>query len=195
MLRRLSRRESDDGPEQPVLDVLQRLWQTKMSSIALIERWLAETPDTEIRTGLSGQIVDERRHLTLIGEQIRRLGGKFALSAHRDALGRIFGEAQGAGSDVQRLIALHRAVKAFTIDRCSHLIPMVDATLAGVMERIARDEERHIRWADVRLQRLLTHEKMRECNLLLGRSRDTLELLWGRSWKQFTTAFGRKESA
>jgi hypothetical protein len=74
-------------------------------------------------------------------------------------------------------------------------VPYVDRCLAEVLEALARDEERHIRWADVRLQRLLTHDKMRECNLLLGRVWHNLETAWGRQWRNFPWAQSRRHSA
>jgi hypothetical protein len=167
-----------------VVEILQRLWQTKLSSIALLEKWGSETRDAEIQAGLANQIVDERRHATMIGEQIRRLGGRIGGQATRDAVSRIFSEAQADREDVRRMFAVYRGVKAYTVDRCSHLMPYVDAALAQTLDRLTRDEERHIRWADMRLQRLLTHEKMRECNLLLGRVWASLETGWGRQWRQ-----------
>ncbi|HEY7268444.1 MAG TPA: ferritin-like domain-containing protein [Dehalococcoidia bacterium] len=167
-----------------VVEILQRLWHTKLSSIALLERWLGQTTDADIQAGLTNQIVDERRHATLIGEQIRRLGGRIGGQATKDAVTRIFDEAASDREDVRKLFAFYRGVKAYTVDRCGHLMPHVDRTLADVLEALSRDEERHIRWADMRVQRLLTHEKMRECNLLLGHVLGSLETAWGRHWRQ-----------
>jgi hypothetical protein len=172
-----------DASNGAVLDVLQRLWQTKLNGIKLIEDWIAETRDAEVVAGLTNQLIDERRHLRLVGDQIRRFGGRFH-AIQSDGIARAFAEAKANRADVQRLFAFHRGIKAFTLDRCSHLMPYVDAALAQTLERIAQEEERHIRWADLRLQRLLTHDKMRDCNLLLGRMQSTLESVWGRSWRQ-----------
>jgi hypothetical protein len=176
----------------PVLEVLQRLWQTKLSSIALLEKWRSETADTEIHAGLTNQLVDERRHAAMIGEQIRRLGGRIS-SAPRDAATRVFSEAE-LGEDVHRLFALYRGVKAYTVDRCHHLMPHVDETLAQVLNRLTMDEERHIRWADMRIERLLTYANMRECNLLIGRVRGNLEAAWGRQWRHLSEMVRRSSA-
>jgi hypothetical protein len=178
-----------------VIEVLQRLWQTKLNTIALIERWLAETNDAEIQAGLSNQIADERRHATMVGEHIRRLGGRIGGAVMKDAATRVFLDAESDKEDVRRLFALYRGVKAYTVDRCSHLMPFVDAALAQTLDRLTRDEERHIRWADLRLQRLLTHEKMRECNILLNRVWAGLEAAWGRQWRQLDFTGLRKRGA
>ena len=178
-----------------VIDILQRLWQTKLNSIALLERWRSETRDAEIQAGLAGQIVDERRHATMVGEQIRRLGGRIGGQAAKDAASRVFSEAAADREDVRRLFAVYRGVKAYTVDRCSHLMPYVDVALAQTLDHLTRDEERHIRWADLRLQRLLTHDKMRECNLLLNRVWSGLETGWGRQWRQLRAAYDQRRSA
>lgn len=177
-----------------VIEVLQRLWHTKLSSIALIEAWRAETTDTEIQAGLSSQLIDERQHARLVGEQIRRLGGHIGGAARKDAATRVFETAMTSKDDVDRLFALYRGVKAYTVDRCGHLQPYVDAALAQALERLTRDEERHIRWADVRLQRLLTHQKMRECNILLGQVRSQLEVAWNRQWRHLPWSPARRRA-
>ena len=179
-----SRRPEPISLDDAILEVLERLWTTKLNSIALIERWASQTGDMEIGAGLSLQLEDERRHLRLIGEQIRRLGGRFPARGADHHLARPFQEAEASSSDVSRLFAFYRGIKAFTIDRCGHLIPMVDGTLAQTLEGIAREEERHIRWADSKIQRLLTYDKMRECNILLGHMKTSLELGWERTWRQ-----------
>jgi hypothetical protein len=178
-----------------VIEILQRLWQTKLSSIALLEKWRSETKDSEIQAGLGNQIVDERRNATLIGEQIRRLGGRIGGAVTKDAVTRVFSEAEANHEDLQRMFAFYRGVKAYTVDRCSHMIPHVDAALAQMLDRLTRDEERHIRWADLRVERLLTHEKMRECNLLLGRVWSSLEVAWGRQWRQLPWGAFRKHGS
>lgn len=178
-----------------VIEILQRLWQTKLSTIALLESWRNETRDAEIQAGLGGQIVDERRHATMIGEQIRRLGGRIGGKETKDAASRVFSEARADREDVRRLFAMYRGVKAYTVDRCSHLMPYVDMALAQTLDHLTRDEERHIRWADLRLQRLLTHDKMRECNLLLNRVWSGLETAWGRQWRQLQFLNNRRHSA
>lgn len=187
---------TDGDPSRAlVLEILERLWQTKLKSIALLERWRSETKDTEIQAGLASQVIDERRHTTMIGEEIRRLGGRIGRQAGRDAVGRVFADAEANRDDVQRMFAFYRGVKAYTVDRCSHLMPYVDAALAQTLDRLTHDEVRHIRWADVRLQRLLTHDKMRECNLLLGRVWASLEFAWGKQWRQLPWGGVRRHSA
>jgi len=177
--------EEHESPQSPVVEVLQRLWQTKLSSIALLEKWRTETSDTEIKAGLGSQLVDERRHATMIGEQIRRLGGRIGPS-HKDGVTRVFEDAHATSEDLTRLFTFYRGVKAYTVDRCVHLIPHVDAALAQVLDRLTLDEERHIRWADLRLERLLTHERMRECNLLMTKVWISLEAGWERQWRYFS---------
>ncbi len=187
--------QESEAPGVPIVEVLQRLWQTKLSSISLLERWLTETQDSEIRAGISNQLVDERRHARMIGEQIRRAGGRILHSFPKDAATRVFDEATAEREDLHRLLALYRGIKTYTIDRCSHLIPYVDAALGQVLEALSRDEERHVRWADLRLQRLLSYERVRECNLFVGRVRVQLETAWIKQWKQLGLGAPKRRGA
>lgn len=186
MRRRANRRYEEPG--DAILDILQRLWQTKLGSIELIEKWASETEDTEIKAGLTNHLVDERRHARMIGEEIRRRGGRIYGRVQKDALTRVFDEARANGEDLERLFSVYMGIKAYTVDRCAHMAAYTDPGLAQVLERITTDEEGHIRWADVRVQRLLTHEKIRECNLILGRIWSHLETAWEKQWRNLSQA-------
>jgi hypothetical protein len=84
--------------------------------------------------------------------------------------------------DLHKLCAIHRGIKAFNLNRCGHLIPLVESRLARILEQIALEEERHIRWADIRLARLLTHDEMRACNTLMSRVWTNMETSWEKTW-------------
>ena len=178
-----------------VIEILQRLWHQKLSTIALIEKWTSETSDSEIRAGLANQLIDERTHARLVGEQIRRLGGRIGGRMPMDGVSRVFSDAISSRQDLFRLFALYRGVKSYTVDRCNHLMPFVDASLAQVLERLSRDDERHIRWADLRLQRLLTYETMRECTMRLSHIRTGLESAWDRQWRRLSFASAGRRGA
>ncbi len=181
-------------PSDEVLtDVVELLWQTKRRSVAFIERWLSEASDSEVAAGLGAQLIDERRHYRLLGEQVLRLGRHLTSTPGPEPLMRIFVELDAMRSDLHRLCGFHRSVKAFSIDRVSHLLPIVDIRLAAVFEPVAHEDERHIRWADIRLERLLSRDDMRECNLLMSRMRRSLEAVWEKHWQQLSrsSALGR----
>jgi hypothetical protein len=171
---------------EAVLEVLGRLWQTKQSSINLMEKWLTKTADFEIKTGLKSQVTDERRHLRLLGEQIVRLGGSLKAAAHEQFLGRPMAIVLAQPNDLYRLSAFHRGVKGFTAVRCGHLIPMVDAQLARVLEQITREDERHIRWAEIRLSRALDLTEVRQCRFIVERIQAAMEIIWSRPWRRLT---------
>ena len=65
---------------------------------------------------------------------------------------------------------------------CSRLIPLVDAGLGRVLEQITRDEERHIRWADIRLARILDEDERRACKQLMDRVGTMLDSVWPKPW-------------
>jgi hypothetical protein len=165
-----------------VLQLLTRLWQTKLRSITTFEKWLSKTSDAEIRAGLQLQLVDERRHLRILSEEIKRLGGSIAAQARDNVLTRPFALVQAQPTDLYRLSTFHHGIKAFTLDRCGHLLPMVDEKLARILEQIARDEERHIRWADIRVSRILQSDEVRQVKQLIEKMELMLEPLWPRPW-------------
>ena len=193
MLDQAQKVEETDGVA--VVEILQRLWQTKMQNIRVIEQWLGETRDSEIQVGLTGQLIDERRHLRLIGEQIRRLGGRIEHGLRGDTVSHVFADIVATKSDLMRLLAFYRGVKAYSAERCSHLIPLLDDTVGAALTRIVLDEERHVRWADLRIHRLLTRETMREANFFLDRIRKSLESNWGRSLRHLSLAVSQRRVA
>jgi rubrerythrin len=151
----------DQNSRDAILELLSRLWQTKLKSITLLEKWFAKTSDLDIKAGLKAQIEDERRHLRILSDEIK-------------------------GKDSQRLSAFYYGIKAFTLDRCSKLIPFVDDALSRTLEQIAREEDRHIRWAEFRLGRLLDTEEARQCKLLVERMEATLEAVWAKPWQRLS---------
>jgi hypothetical protein len=176
------------------MEVLQRIWQTKMSSISLLEVANGDHGRRD-QAGLGNQLVDERRHARMIGEQIRRRRRAHNAQLPKDAVTRVFDEAVADRDDLRRLLALYPGHQAYTIDRCSHIIPYADSALGQVLEALSRDEERHLRWADLRLQRLLSYERMRECNLLVGRVQSQLETAWLKQWRHLSMSVLGKRGA
>ena len=178
-----------------VLEVVQRLWRTKFKSITLVEKWMAKTTDFEIKAGLKMQLADERRHLRILGDEIKRLGGRISGSQADQLLERPFALIQAQSSESQKLSAFYRGLKAYTVDRCSRLLPMVDRTLARTLEQISREEEGHIRWADIRLARIRDVSERREVEFLVDRMEKAMEAVWTkrRLWltPHHTTVAGR----
>ena len=169
-----------------VIKVIEYFCQTKLRSVEFLDCWLKETRETDIRVGLTQQLVDERRHLRLLTEELKHRGVRSSLVRKDARLSRLFDETNTLNTDLHRICAYHRGIKAFTLNRCGHLIPVVEERLSTLLDQIARDEERHIRWADIRLARLLTHPEMRSANLLMSRVWALLEAVWEKPWRRVT---------
>ena len=168
------------------MDAVQRLWRTKLKSITLLEKWMAKTADLEIKAGLKTQLTDERRHLRMLGEEVKRLGGRLQGSTLDQMLERPFALIQAQSSEVYKLSAYYHGVKACTANRCGRLIPVVDQTLAHTLEQIARDEAGHIRWADIRLERVKDLHEQRQIEFLIQKMETIMEAAWSKSWRQLT---------
>jgi hypothetical protein len=166
--------------------VLDRIWQTKYFSIVLLEDWIRRTNDRQLRAGLETQLIDERRLIRLLSDEIRRLGGRPSTAQRDKPIARPFAVTEGLTSDLHRLCAYYRGIKAVTLYRCGQMMPLVDPAVALVLDRVARDDERHIRWADLRLNRLLTYDELRSANLLTGRIRSAMEAAWEKPWREVT---------
>jgi hypothetical protein len=64
-------------------------------------------------------------------------------------------------------------------------MPLVDAGLARVIEQMTRDEERHIRWAEIRL----SQERgiaMRRLDPALAEIEAAMEAVWSRPWRRLS---------
>jgi rubrerythrin len=169
-------------PEESLFDVLTRFWQIKLKSIDLIERWAVK--DSDIRAGIGAQLNDERRHLRLLADEIKRRGGRQP-SAVDHVVTKTFAMVQAQPSDLMKLCAYQRGIKAATNERCYRLMQWTDPAITQLLEGILRDEERHSRWADVRL-RQISGEDVRRCNAMLEKMTDAMEAVWSRPWRHLS---------
>ncbi|HLF77039.1 MAG TPA: ferritin-like domain-containing protein [Dehalococcoidia bacterium] len=171
---------------EATLDVVQRLWRTKLKSITLLEKWLAKTSDLDIKAGLKTQLADERRHLRMLGEEVARLGGRLQGSTLDRVLERPFAMIQAQASDAYKLSAFYHGVKAYTVVRCGRMLPFVDQALARTLEQISRDEQGHIRWAEIRLSRIDDIHEQRQLEFLIDKMEKLLDSIWSKSWIKLT---------
>ena len=180
----VSPRYPDRNAVPATIESVQRLWLMKLNGIAVIDEWITRTDDSEILAGLYGQLEDERRHTRLLGDEVKRVSGRLSPSINRHVMLRPFTEVRQQPDDVGRLLIFHRAIKTYLVDRCAHLTPLVDLPLAQTLERIGREDEMHVRWAELRLSHLIKRDRERESSLLLSRVRPMIEATWGRPWRQ-----------
>jgi hypothetical protein len=187
---------SETKPEatSPILAILDRLWQTKIQSISLIDFWQEKTRDADIRSGLGIQLEDERRHLRLIGEEIKRQGGRVTSERREGTVGRAFSLVRTQPTDLRRLCAYYRGIKLSTHDRTSQLVQLVEPLTSAIMEQVSRDEERHVRWSDIRISRQMKAADMRECNLLVDRMESLVDASWQKLWLDFVRTRVRRVS-
>ena len=173
-----------DEREESIFDVVTRLWQIKLRSIDLLERWTTSVKDSDIRAAIGSQLADERRHLRLLADEIKRRGGRQPSTVDH-VVTKAFALVQAQPSDLLKLCAYHRGIKASMNERCYRLTKFADPALAHLLEEILRDEERHLRWADLRL-RPLSGEDVRRCNALLDKMSGVMEAVWSRPWRHLT---------
>ena len=167
----------------PVLEVLDRLWQTKIEGVTFLDQWREDSSDADLKVGLKSHLEDERRHLRLIGEEIIRLGGRVSSDRRESLVSRAYELARAQEGDLYKLIACYGGIKLFTMRRIGQLVPFVERGAGELLDRIACDEERHVRWADIRIERLMTPQDTRKRSLLTDRMEQMLEAVWQKSRK------------
>jgi hypothetical protein len=172
--------------ENPVLEILARVWQTKLRSVDLLEEWIPRATDFEVKAGLHTQLSDERRNLRLLGDEIKRRGGRQAATTLDQILNKPFAIVLTQPDDLSRVAAFHHGIKAYTATHCSRLIPFVDGGLARVLDQITRDEERHLRWADIRLARTRGGNPGRAHDAVVRRIDEAMEAVWSKPWRRLT---------
>ena len=102
----------------------------------------------------------------------------------------ILSQTSGRGStDLNRLVALYRGAKSYSVARCRRLSGEVDREFEAVLVRIVLDEERQIRWAELRIVRLSSRETERDTNFVLERVHRALESAWERPWRRLVLEF------
>ena len=169
--------DSSRSPD-PVMEVLARIYQTKLRSVSLLEEWIPRTTDFEVKAGLQSHLAEERRHLRMLGDEIKRRGGRYATTTLDQVLSKPFALVMAQPDDLSRVRAFHYGIKASCASHCSRLIPLVDVGLGRVLEQVTRDEERHIRWADIRLARSSGVLAGRQFDAALARVEAAMEAVW-----------------
>jgi rubrerythrin len=170
--------------EEALFDLLTRLSQMKTRSIDLLERWSASAKDGDVKAGLSGQLADERRHLRLITDEVKRRGGRLPSTVDH-VVTKAFAMVQAQPNDTMKVCAFHRGVVYSTNQRCYRLMMLVDEAATALLEEIVQDEERHLRWADIRL-RSLSGQEVRACNEMLQKLNGNIDAVWLRPWRHLS---------
>ena len=168
------------GLEDPVIEILARLWQTKVRSVEWLEEWQRRAIDRDIKAGIKLQINDERRHQRILGDEIKRRRGRHGAVVVDQILNKPFAIVKMQTDDTARALAYFSGIKRFTTLRCARLVPMVDGTLGHILQQISQDEERHLRWADIRLERTLTPVLARQYEPMLKLMEQAMDALWSK---------------
>ena len=176
----------NEPAENPVLEILARIWQTKLRSVDLLEGWIPRAHDFEVKAGLTTQLADERRNLRLLGDEIKRRGGRQAATTLDQILNKPFAIVLTQPDDLARVAAFHHGIKKYTATHCGRLMSYVDPGLARVLEQVMRDEERHQRWADIRLARISRGYSGRYHDAVVLRIEEAMEAVWSKPWRRLT---------
>ncbi len=176
----------NEPAENPVMEILARIWQTKLRSVDLLEGWIPRAHDFEVKAGLNTQLADERRNLRLLGDEIRRRGGRQAATTLDQILNKPFAIVLTQPDDLARVAAFHHGIKRYTAMHCGRLMSFVDPSMARVLEQVMRDEERHLRWADIRLARTSRGYSGRYHDAVVLRIEEAMEAVWAKPWRRLT---------
>lgn len=169
---------------EALCEILTRLWQIKTRSIDLLERWQETARDSDVRAGIGTQLADERRHVRLLGAELKRRYGRQP-STIDHIVTKAFALVQAQPTDMLKVCAYYRGVKAATNQRFYKLLGFADLELLELLEQILQDDDRTLRWADIRL-RSLSGEDVRRCNALLAKMQDTMQAVWSRPWRHLS---------
>lgn len=167
--------------QEALCEILTRLWQIKLRSIDLMERWYLTATDSDVRAGLQVQLADEWRHRRLLADELRRRTGR-PPTAVDHVVTKAFALVQVQPTDALKVCAFYRGIKASTNQRYYRLLWAADLDLLDLLEQIIQDDNRHLRWADIRLSSL-SGEEVRHCTLLLLKMSKTMEAVWLRPWR------------
>jgi len=85
-------------------------------------------------------------------------------------------------TDTLKVYAFYRGIKASTNQRYYKLLWSAEPNLLAVLEQIIQDDERCLRWADIRLAGM-SGEEVRRCTQLLSRMSQVMRAVWLRPWR------------
>jgi hypothetical protein len=180
-----SRPAQGSAVEDPVIEIVARLWQTKVRSVELLEEWQRRSTDGDIKAGLKLQINDERRHQRLLSDEIKRRDGRHGAVVVDQVLNKPFAIVKAQPDDTARIAAYYNGIKRFTTMRCARLIPMVDPALGHILQQIMQDEDRHLRWADIRLGRM-SPVLVRQYDPVLKLMEQAMDAVWAKPLRRLS---------
>ena len=151
----------------------------------MLEDWLPHTVDFGIRAGLQAHLAEERRHQRLIGAEVSRRGGRQAAILALTSLDRPFSLVREQNNELVRVRLFHQGIKSPTVYYSQRFIPLVDAPLAHVLEQVTRDEERHVRWAEIRLGQDRSSDG-RLIDPVLREVESAMVSVWSKPWQRLT---------
>ncbi len=125
---------SEANEVSSVLVILDRLWQTKIQSVAFLDQWRENSNDADLQAGLKAHLEDERRHLRLIGEEIIRVGGRVTSDRREGPVGKAYDVAWSQEPDLYRLISCYRGIKLLTMRRCGQLVSLVEPGVGELLD-------------------------------------------------------------
>jgi hypothetical protein len=169
---------------EALCEILTRLWQIKLQSVDLLDRWHETARDSDIRAGIGAQQSEERRHTRLLGDELKRRSGRQPSTVDH-VVTKAFALVQAQPNDAMKACAFYRGIKTSTNQRSYKLLAHADLELLEALERIIHDDDRTLRWADLRL-RSLSAEDVRRCNELLHRMDETMQAVWSRPWRHLS---------
>ncbi len=182
----VSRPAQGSAVEDPVIEIVARLWQTKVRSVELLEEWERRATDRDIKAGLKLQINDERRHQRLLSDEIKRRGGRHGAVIVDQILNKPFAIVKMQSDDTARVAAYYNGIKRFTTVRCARLIPIVDPALGHILQQIMQDEDRHLRWADIRLERSMSPALARQYGPMLKLMEQAMDAVWAKPLRRLS---------
>jgi hypothetical protein len=169
---------------EALCEILTRLWQIKLQSVDLLDRWHETARDSDIRAGIGAQQSEERRHLRLLGDELKRRSGHQPSTVDH-VVTKAFALVQAQPTDTLKACAYYRGIKTTTNQRFYKLLAHADLELLEALERIIHDDERTLRWADIHL-RTLDADDVRRCNALLQKMDETMQAVWSRPWRHLS---------
>jgi hypothetical protein len=131
--------------------LLSQFWYGEQAALAICGQLIPLVPDMSAKLYLSSQVMDEARHTEVFGRYLNLIGGPSRMNPHLETL---LTELLDAPDPEEKLVGMQVLAEGLALDSFQAILDSTsDQLLRNILEKVAKDESRHLGFGILYLKR------------------------------------------
>ena len=131
--------------------LLSQFWYGEQGALGICAQLIPLVPDMAAKLYLSSQVIDEARHVEVFGRYLNLLGGPTCVNPHLEEL---LLRLLNAPDAEEKLVGMQVLAEGLALDSFHAIMDTTsDALLRDILEKVTRDESRHLGFGVLYLKR------------------------------------------